>query len=808
MAPRSFTQVARLLALAATQLSFAHSLVNNNTHSLAQNNTHHNETHAQNSVSKTSASRLGLHGLDAAAADKPGQDDHTCGPDRPCKNKACCGKSGWCGYSPDFCGTGCQSNCDAKAECGQYASPQGKTCPLNVCCSEFGFCGTTTEFCAPGCQSYCNQPKPPGGSGNDVRTRVIGYWESWNSQHPCGRMGLDEIPVELLTHLNVAFGYISEDFRITNMDGIRDDLYRNMGNVKARNPALKISIALGGWTFNDPGPWQNRFSQVVATENSRATFIKNLLGFLSEYGYDGVDWEYPGADDRGGTDADPVKYVVLLKKLRAAISASGHDYIVTFTAPSSYWYLRHFRVKEMEAYVDWINLMSYDIHGVWDGNNPIGNHILAHTNLTEIDLALDSFWRVGVAPSSIVLGLGFYGRSFTLSDTSCWKPGCLFSGPGAAGECTATAGILSYREIQQVLQKSGATAYLDTDAAAKYVVYDKNSWISFDDAETFELKIQYANKIGLGGLMIWAIDLDDGDLSALEAVTSVKSGVNRKFDLTALGNLFPKELLPPPDADVNYGLMTFGRDGQDGYSNPRDHAFGFILVAGEKHVVSSLQKRDGFPEPITFLDCPTDIGSAPDNSTHTARVVCLNEDVKGCFQLLEGGIEGTVLQMPDECGRGSLGRAIAMEASKDQSIPAYILAGKQATSEVFDLLFDFDVMLMRRDSEKTSIRIDVTNAADYWDSIDDSPGIQSRDLHERFFAPESLQWKQRFDSANVSYKSDAAIKVKKDIDISYLWHSAKECTVASGNGFIEGLAAYVSGALDILLTYGFSAIVK
>ncbi len=43
----------------------------------------------------------------------------------------------------------------------------------------------------------------------------------------------------------------------------------------------------------------------------------------------------------------------------------------------------------MEAQVDWINLMSYDIHGVWDGNNPIGNHILSHTNLTEIDLALN-----------------------------------------------------------------------------------------------------------------------------------------------------------------------------------------------------------------------------------------------------------------------------------------------------------------------------------------------------------------------------------------------------------------------------------
>lgn len=46
-----------------------------------------------------------------------------------------------CGYGPTYCGDGCQSNCDAVAECGQYASPAGKTCPLNVCCSEFGFCG-------------------------------------------------------------------------------------------------------------------------------------------------------------------------------------------------------------------------------------------------------------------------------------------------------------------------------------------------------------------------------------------------------------------------------------------------------------------------------------------------------------------------------------------------------------------------------------------------------------------------------------------------------------------------------------------
>lgn len=102
-----------------------------------------------------------------------------------------------------------------------------------------------------------------------------------------------------------------------------------------------------------------------------------------------TDWEYPGAKDRGGADGDGENYTALLKELREAINASGREYIVTFTAPSSYWYLRHFDLKAMEAHVDWINLMSYDLHGVWDSENPIGSQVLSHTNLTEIDLALE-----------------------------------------------------------------------------------------------------------------------------------------------------------------------------------------------------------------------------------------------------------------------------------------------------------------------------------------------------------------------------------------------------------------------------------
>jgi hypothetical protein len=65
--------------------------------------------------------------------------DHQCGPGNPCNNGACCGGSGYCGYGPTYCGSGCVSNCDAVAECGQYAKTPGARCPLNTCCSQYGF---------------------------------------------------------------------------------------------------------------------------------------------------------------------------------------------------------------------------------------------------------------------------------------------------------------------------------------------------------------------------------------------------------------------------------------------------------------------------------------------------------------------------------------------------------------------------------------------------------------------------------------------------------------------------------------------
>jgi chitinase len=197
-------------------------------------------------------------------------DDYTCGPDRPCANKACCPKAtGQCNYGEEACGTSgispndvCWSNCDAKSECGVNAKVPGQKCPLNVCCGKWGFCGMTDDYCdkedhgaTGGCQSNCDQPGPK--KKADSQDRVIGYYEAWRADSACQGMGLKDIPVSSLTHLYFSFASITPDtYGIAPMEGIPGSLFSQFTNLKKKNPALKTVIAIGGWTFNDPGPTQ------------------------------------------------------------------------------------------------------------------------------------------------------------------------------------------------------------------------------------------------------------------------------------------------------------------------------------------------------------------------------------------------------------------------------------------------------------------------------------------------------------------------------------------------------------------------
>ncbi|RDW81627.1 uncharacterized protein DSM5745_05184 [Aspergillus mulundensis] len=417
---------------------------------------------------------------------------------------------------PDYCGPeNCVSSCNQKSECDpgdwgtEYAN--ATTCPLNVCCSKYGFCGTTEEFCGS------KKVKRPSCKSNRSTQRVVGYYEGWAPGRVCNILWPEQIPLGIYTHLNYAFATIDPDtFEVMPPNRREAHLMTSLTDLKLHDPHLRVNIAIGGWSFSNPGPTATTFSDLAASEANQRKFFKSLVSFMATYGFDGVDidWEYPAANDRNGRAEDYANFPKFMANLKKVLQGTGGRSEISMTLPTSYWYLRHFDIYELAKHVDYFNYMSYDLHGAWDrGTKWTGAFLGSHTNLTEVRDVMDLLWRNNISPHQVVLGMAFYGRTFTLADPACSnpyessEPGCLVASGGETGDCSLQTGILLNSELDEIRVKRGVSPRLDEKAAVQVLAWD-DQWVTYDDEKTFRLKIDFARDFCLGGVMVWAVSHD------------------------------------------------------------------------------------------------------------------------------------------------------------------------------------------------------------------------------------------------------------------------------------------------------------
>jgi len=329
---------------------------------------------------------------------------------------------------------------------------------------------------------------------------VIGYVGGFK-----GLLDTEKIDAEKLTHINYAFVDIKKGRAFLTNEKTDSTNFRKLNLLKKKNTDLKILISIGGWA------WSENFSDAVLTDSSRRIFAESSVDIIKKYNLDGVDidWEYPAMPGEEGNivrPEDKQNYTLMFQAIREALDVyeqeSGSKKLLTTAVGGYKIFADHTEMDKASKYLDYVNLMTYDLF--------VGDTAVNHAGLYEspfyksdrnADHCVKSFVAAGVPIEKLVLGLPFYGRSFTLKENAEIPIGKKF---------ISQAYIDGYTFIKDSLvNQKGFKAYRDTVAQVPYI-YNATSKtvITFDDEESVAVKCKYVMDKKMAGVMFWEYESD------------------------------------------------------------------------------------------------------------------------------------------------------------------------------------------------------------------------------------------------------------------------------------------------------------
>ena len=289
----------------------------------------------------------------------------------------------------------------------------------------------------------------------DTEFKIVGYLSGGSFDV------IDDLELEKLTYLNLAFGNPDKDGNIVFSRNA--DLKPVV--EKGHAAGVKVFLSLAGGGRPDTAIWNS----VLQPENM-PNFVKKLLDYVDENNLDGIDVDIEG-------NLLPYignGYTPFVLELRDALHAKGKGITCALGAVRFHEAVTQ---ESLEAY-DFINVMVYDKTGVWRPDI-IGPH-------SPYSYAEDAvkFWteEKHIPPDRIILGIPFYGFDFT-----------------------PPARYISFREI---INEDVRLAYQDSVDLKHY-----------NGIPMIVRKTDMAKK-DLGGVMIWEISYDtlNSDLSLMRAL--------------------------------------------------------------------------------------------------------------------------------------------------------------------------------------------------------------------------------------------------------------------------------------------------
>lgn len=214
---------------------------------------------------------------------------------------------------------------------------------------------------------------------------------------------LTEEDIRLLDIVYIGFG------RVDGTQVCLDELtnLKRMADIRRVNPGIRLILTTASGE-------NGGFPAGTRTEADIRALAVNLAGAVKAYGFDGldIDWEYPTVN---GDPTERHRHTLLLKALREELDKLEGHRTLSIAAGCKTWYFQITELSESVAYLDYVNLMTYDINA----NNPYTmHHACAYPMATDRETEgsaaenIEVFHRHGVPLDKIIIGAAFYSRQW------------------------------------------------------------------------------------------------------------------------------------------------------------------------------------------------------------------------------------------------------------------------------------------------------------------------------------------------------------------------------------------------------------